>query len=124
MKRGPQPMKPTAAQRRRVMRGIAIGLTLEELAADLGMACRTMRRVFAVEIKTARTRVRLDTVSLLSKAASSGNVSAMKALLEMTDRWRPELDDDEEDDAAWEDDVPNLARNPEIHENGKPGFED
>jgi hypothetical protein len=35
----------------------------------------------------------------------------------MTDRWRPDLDDDEDDD-AWADvvgdNVPNLSRNPEI----------
>jgi hypothetical protein len=38
----------------------------------------------------------------------------MKALLQMTERWRPDLDEDEEDDAAWEDVVPNLSRKPEI----------
>ena len=37
-KPGPRPFKPTATQRRRVARGIAVGLTLEQLAADLGMA--------------------------------------------------------------------------------------
>ena len=120
-KPGPRPFKPTRIQRRRVMHGVAIGLTLEELATDLGMAYGTMRRVFANEIKMARTRVRLDTVDLLSKAANSGNVSAMKALLQMTDRWRPDLDDDEDDD-TWADVVGdnglNLSRNPEI-QNGK-----
>ena len=124
-KPGPRPYKPTATQRRRVMRGIAIGLTLQELATDLGMAYGTLRQVFANEIKTARVRVRLDTVDLLQKAASNGHVSAMKALLQMTERWRPDLDEDEEDDAAWEDVVPNLSRNPEIQKNGKTaGFED
>lgn len=124
-KPGPRPYKPTATQRRRVMRGIAVGLTLEELATDLGMSERTVRRAFANEIKIARTRVRLDTVDLLQKAANGGNVSAMKTLLEMTDRWRPELDEDEEDDDAWADTGPNLAGNPEIHKNGKTaGFED
>ena len=120
-KPGPRPFKPTRIQRRRVMHGVAIGLTLEELATDLGMAYGTMRRVFANEIKMARMRVRLDTVDLLSKAANSGNVSAMKALLQMTDRWRPDLDDDEDDD-TWADVVGdnglNLSRNPEIP-NGK-----
>ena len=120
-KPGPRPFKPTRIQRRRVMHGVAIGLTLEELATDLGIPYGTMRRVFANEIKTARVRVRLDTVDLLSKAANSGNVSAMKALLQMTDRWRPDLDDDEDDD-AWADVVgdngPNLSRNLEI-QNGK-----
>ena len=124
-KPGPRPYKPTATQRRRVARGIAVGLTLEQLAADLGMAYGTLRAVFSSEIKTARVRVRLDNVDRLDKAAAAGNVSAMKTLLEMTDRWRPDLDEDEEDDGAWEDAVPNLSRNPEIRKNGKTaGFED
>lgn len=125
MKRGPPPMKPTSAQHRRVARGIAIGLTLEELAADLGMAYGTLRQVFANEIKTARIRARLDTVDLLHLAAKRGSVSAMKTLLQMAERWRPDLDEDEENDDAWEDVVPNLSRNPEIQKNGKTaGFED
>ena len=77
--------------------------------------------------ETTRTRrcasepenARLDTVDLLYKAANGGNVSAMETLLEMTDRWRPDLEDDAEDDDAWEDVVPNLSRNPEIRNNGK-----
>ena len=116
-KPGPRPFKPSQTMRHRVMRGVAIGLTLEELATDLGMAYGTMRRVFANEIKTARVRVRLDTVDLLYKAANGGNVSAMKTLLQMTERWRPDLEDEEDDD-AWadvvEDNFPNLSRNPEI----------
>jgi hypothetical protein len=116
-KPGPPAYKPTATQRRRLMRGVAIGLTLEELAADLGMAYGTMRRTFANEIKTARVRLMLDNLDLLHEAAAGGNVSAMKTLLQMMQRWRPELDDTEDDD-AWEDIVPNLSRNLEI-QNGK-----
>jgi hypothetical protein len=116
-KPGPRPFKPTGIQRRRIVHGIAIGLTLEELAADLGIPYGTLRRVFANEIKIARVRVRLDNVGRLDRAAAAGNVSAMKALLQMTDRWRPDLEDDEDDD-AWTDvvgdSVPNLSRNPEI----------
>jgi hypothetical protein len=107
------------------MRGVAIGLTLEEISLDLGMAYNTMRRVFANEIKTARVRAMLDNVERLDKAARSGNVSAMKALLQMAQRYRPDLDDDVEEDDAWEDTVPNLGRNPEFQKNGKTaGFED
>jgi hypothetical protein len=47
------------------MRGVAIGLTLEEISLDLGMAYNTMRRVFANEIKTARVRALLDNVERL-----------------------------------------------------------
>jgi hypothetical protein len=116
--------KPTATQRRRVMRGIAIGLTLEELATDLGIPYGTMRRAFASEIKTARVRLKLDIADGLFKAAGGGNVSAMKTLLQMMQRWRPDLEDEEDED-AWADVVPNLSRNPEFQKNGKTaGFED
>jgi hypothetical protein len=114
-KPGPPAYKPTATQRRRVMRGIAIGLTLEQLADDLGMAYGTMRRVFATEIKTARVRLILDNLDRLHDAADHGNVSAMKALAHMM---RPHADDPEEeadDDAAWADVFPNSSRNAEIH---------
>jgi hypothetical protein len=114
-KPGPRPFKPTANQKRRVVRGVAIGLTLEELATDLGMAYGTLRRVFANEIKTARTRLIPDNVDRLHEAAEGGSVSAMKTLLQMAQRYRPDFDDDiEEDDDAGEDIVPNLSRNPEI----------
>jgi hypothetical protein len=107
--------KPTATQRRRVMRGVAIGLTLEDLATDLGMAYGTMRRVFANEIKTARVRSMLDNAERLDKAARNGNVGAMKALLQMSQRYRPDPDDDVWEDAAG-DSFPISSR---IQENGK-----
>jgi AraC-like DNA-binding protein len=124
-KPGPPAFKPTRIQRRRVMRGIAAGLTMQQLADDLGVSIRTVRRAFTAEIKTARARLILDNLDRLHEAADSGNVSAMKTLLQMMQRWRPDLDEDEEEDDAWEDTVPNLARNPEIQKNGKTaGFED
>ena len=114
-KPGPPAYKPTATQRRRVMRGIAIGLTLDQLAADLDMAGRSMRRVFAQEIKTARTRLILDNLDRLHEAADNGNVSAMKALAQMM--MQPRADRaDADDDSAWADvSVPNLAQSAEIH---------
>ena len=76
-----------------------------------------MRRAFASEIKRARVNAILDNLDRLDKAAEGGNVSAMKTLLHMMQRWRPDLEDEEDDD-AWEDTVPNLSRNPGI-QNGK-----
>jgi len=113
-KPGPPAYKPTATQRRRVMRGIAAGLTLEQLAADLDMACGTMRRVFASEIKTARVRLILDNLDRLHEAADSGNVSAMRELARMMQP-RAHDPEDTEDDDAWSDVFPNLSRNAEIH---------
>jgi transcriptional regulator with XRE-family HTH domain len=127
-KPGPPAFKPTRIQRRRVMRGVAGGLTMQQLADDLGVSIRTVRRAFGAEIKTARVRLILDNLDRLDEAADSGNVSAMKILAASYTAWRPDLDEDEEDeedDDAWEDTGPNLARNPEIQKNGKTaGFED
>ena len=123
-KPGPPAYKPTATQRRRVMRGIAVGLTMQQLADDLDVSIRTVRRAFTAEIRTARARLILDNLDRLHEAADSGDVSAMKTLLHMMQQWRPDRDEDEEDDDAWEDTGPNLARNPEI-QNGKTArFED
>jgi hypothetical protein len=113
-KPGPPAYKATATQRRRVMRGIAIGLTLEQLAADLDMACGTMRRVFASEIKKARVRLILDNLDRLHTAADDGSVTAMRELARMMQPRRSDPEDTEEDD-NWADVIPNLSRNMEIH---------
>jgi hypothetical protein len=113
-KPGPPPYKPTATARRRVMRGIAIGLTMQQLADDLGLSMTTVRRAFPSEIKTARVRLILDNLDRLHTAADSGNVAAMKALAQMM---QPRANDreDTEDDDTWADIVPNLGGNLEIH---------
>jgi hypothetical protein len=99
---------PTANQRRRLMRGIAIGLTLDQLAADIDMPESTMRRVFAADIRTARTRLILDNLDRLHDAADHGNVSAMRALAAMMQSVKEE--EDEHDD-AWADviDAPSIS---------------
>jgi hypothetical protein len=114
-KPGPPAFKPSATQRRRVARGIAAGLTMQQLADDLDVSIRTVRRAFANEIRTARVRLILDNLDRLHAAADDGNVSAMRELARMMQSGRPGLDEDEGDDDAWADIVPNLARNPEIH---------
>jgi hypothetical protein len=107
---GPKPRVPTAKQRRRIMRGIAIGLTLDQLAADIGMPLGSMRRTFDTEIRLGRVRSILENLERLHKAADRGNVSAMKALARMM-RIEPAEDGD-----TWADvtDAPaNLSRNAE-----------
>jgi hypothetical protein len=107
---GPKPMVPTTAQRRRLMRGIAIGLTLDQLAVDIDVPLGTMRRVFATEIRLGRVRSILENLERLHAAADDGNVSAMKALARMM-RVEPAEDDD-----TWADVVDasaNLSRNVE-----------
>lgn len=109
-KPGPRPFKPTTTQRRRVMRGIAVGLTMQQLADDLGMSIRTVRNAFGAEIKTARVRLILDNLDRLHTAADGGNVSAMRELARMM---QPRADEDTEDDDTWADIVPNFAGNSE-----------
>jgi DNA-binding NarL/FixJ family response regulator len=114
-KPGPPPYKPTATQRRRVMRGIAVGLTMQQLADDLGVSERTVRRAFGNEIKKARVRLILDNLDRLHTAADNGNVAAMKTLAQMMQPRTDRDHDDTEDDDTWADVVPNLAGNLEIH---------
>jgi hypothetical protein len=103
-------MTPTPAQRRRVARGIAIGLTLEQLAAYINLPLGTMRRVFAGEIRTARVRLILDNLDRLHEAADAGNVSAMKALARMM---QPAAKSEDVEEDTWADVVDaNLSRNP------------
>jgi hypothetical protein len=115
MKRGRPAFKPTATQRRRIMLGIASGLTLDQLALDLAVPSSTMRRALAVEIKTARVRVILDNLDRLDRAARRGNISAVRALLKMVmEPVQPAVDDEDQ----WADVVSDrafLSRNPEIH---------
>jgi hypothetical protein len=114
-KPGPTPFNPTATQRRRVMRGIAVGLTMQQLADDLDVSMSTVRRAFAAEIKTARARLILDNLDRLHEAADSGNVSAMRELARMMQPRRASELEDTEDDDTWADVVPNLNGNLEIH---------
>jgi hypothetical protein len=107
--------KPTATQRRRIMRGIAIGLTLEQLALDLEMPERSMRRIFDNEIKLGRVRTILENLDRLHAAADRGNVSAMKSLAQlMQSPAKPH--EAEEDDGHWAQVVEDvMAGNQEIH---------
>jgi hypothetical protein len=82
-KPGPRPFVPTTAQRRRVTRGISIGLTLQEIADALEMPVRSLTRVFGAQIRTARVRMILDNLDRLHAAADAGNVSAMRELARM-----------------------------------------
>jgi hypothetical protein len=115
MKRGRPRFNPTATQRRRLVRGLSVGLTLEQLALDIDVPMGTMRRAFATEIKTGRVKTILDNLDRLHKAADNGNVSAMRALARMM--MQP-VQSTAEDEDQWADVVGDqsfLSRNPEIH---------
>ena len=110
-KPGPTAYKPTATQRRRVMRGIAVGLTMQQIADDLDLSESTLRRAFGRDVSKARVRLILDNLDRLHKAADDGNV-AMKALAQMM---QPRTSADAEDD-GWSDVIPNFGGNAEIQE--------
>jgi hypothetical protein len=114
-KPGPPAYKPTATQRRRVMRGIAVGPTLPQLAADIGVTLSTLRRAFDSEIRLGRVRAILDNLDRLHASADDGNVSAMKALAQMMRPRAGNSEEDTEEDDTWADLFPNVSRNMEIH---------
>ena len=74
-KPGPRPFVPTTVQRRRVTRGVSIGLTLQEIADALEMPVRSLTRVFGAEIRTARVRMILDNLDRLHAAADAHGCS-------------------------------------------------
>lgn len=76
------------------MRGIAAGLTLQQIAADIDVPMGTMRRTFAVELKTARVRLILDNLDRLHAAANRGSVAAMKELARLMQPPAEPKDDD------------------------------
>jgi FixJ family two-component response regulator len=55
-KPGPRPFAPTSAQRRRVMRAVAAGLTLKQIADGLGMPMRSVCRTFVAELAVGRAK--------------------------------------------------------------------
>jgi hypothetical protein len=96
------------------MRGISVGLTLEQLALDLAMPVGSMRRTFDAEIKTARVRLILDNLDRLHEAADRGAVSAMRELARMMQpAVKAEATEEDDDWADVTDGI--LSRNVEIH---------
>jgi AcrR family transcriptional regulator len=72
--------KPTTRERRRVE--LLIGEISEDAIAEtLGIARGTLRKHFASELRLGYARVLADNLERLDKAASKGNVAAMRALL-------------------------------------------
>ena len=103
-KPGPKPAAPTAAQRRRVELAVAIGMTVDEVAAAIGMPRRSVYRHFAHEIAAGRAKRLLESARRLDAMAEAGNASAARYLhgLIADSGDTPEAADDEWDQVARE----------------------
>ena len=79
-KRGPEGFVPTKAQREKVKLYLAGGISEPVVAHRLGISQNTLRKHFADELEFGRDMKRADNLERLEKAATKGNVSAMKHL--------------------------------------------
>jgi hypothetical protein len=121
-KPGPKPMRPTKQQRHQVEVGVAIGLTVDQIAAAVEIPRRTVYRLFSDELATGRAKRLLANAVRLDKAASEGNVAAMKALHVMMERGQQSETAGADDPWAVvaasisesNDDADNLAQNPDF----------
>jgi AcrR family transcriptional regulator len=103
---------PTKANRERVSLGVAVGLTVAEIAAALGISKTTVEHLYSHEIRTGRAARRLEAAERLDKASAKGNVSATKALLLLMEPSQPT---EVEDDAGrWEHLMPEKTQNREF----------
>ena len=60
----------------------AAGMTLPEIAGVLEISRSTLCEHYRIELATGRVRRRAEVIEQLRKAARSGNVSAMRDLLD------------------------------------------
>jgi hypothetical protein len=62
---------------------VAAGMTLPEIAAVLEISRSTLCEHYRIELATGRARRRAEVIEQLRKAVRSGNVSAMRTLLDL-----------------------------------------
>ncbi len=77
-KRGPQPFKPTAEERKLVEQMVAVGIPQESIAAVIrdGIQAKTLRKHFRREIDTAKVKAHAKIGGKLFNQAMNGNTTA------------------------------------------------
>jgi predicted transcriptional regulator len=78
--------KPTRQQRDQVEMMVAVGASVTDIAISLQVTRPTLRKHCRVELAAGRMKKRGELVVMLWESARSGNVSAQKKLIDMTDR--------------------------------------
>jgi AcrR family transcriptional regulator len=110
---GRKPLVPTKRQRHAVEVAVATGLTVDHIAAAIGMSRRTVYCHFKDELATGRAKRLLANAVRLDAAAEAGNVAAMKYLHALMMDHGPQSE--AEDDDQWADVAePVYAQNPEF----------
>jgi hypothetical protein len=79
-KRGPAPLRPTAAQRRDAQLLMAGGIGEEGIAAIFQLSVNCLRKHFADELLHGRAQKRAENLRRLERAAEEGAVTAMRVL--------------------------------------------
>ena len=108
--RGRKSYKKTPQNQAFVENRAAEGISHEEIADEMGIDAKTLRKYYSPELSSSRLRIIGEMVDVLRQRARQGNVAAAKALLDryedaapMAPRNRRLVEDDEDDQAQ---DVP------------------
>lgn len=80
---GRKAYKPSRSMRDTVMTLAAAAMTLPEIAAVLEISRSALCEHYRVELATGRVRRRAEVIEQLRRGAKSGNVSAMRTLLDL-----------------------------------------
>lgn len=80
--RGRKSYKKSPANQAFVENRAAEGITHEEIAAEMGIDAKTLRKYYSPELSASRLRIIGEMVDVLRQRARQGNVAAAKALLD------------------------------------------
>ncbi len=83
-RRGRPPFAATPTLRRKVSELTACGMSQDDIARAIGCSSPTLVVHFADELTTGRARRRAEVIGLLFRQARRGNVTAQKALEQLT----------------------------------------
>mgnify|MGYP003835301557 CR=1 FL=1 len=82
-KPGRPSFKPTAAMRDKVAIAVGGGMKHEDIAEALGISAPTLRKHFDAELSRVAHTKRLEALVALQRSAKKGNVSAIRAYLNL-----------------------------------------
>jgi hypothetical protein len=80
--RGRKSYKKTPQNQAFVENRAAEGITHEEIAAEMGIDAKTLRKYYSPELSSSRLRIIGEMVDVLRQRARQGNVAAAKTLLD------------------------------------------
>ena len=99
---GRPPHKPTRPSHEKVAWRIAAGWKHSEIALELGIDDKTLRKHYMIELDTGWIKSRGKVIDMMVKTAKTGNATQQKKLLELIDGANPKYGPDPEEDGTLE----------------------